>query len=166
MENVKYYEQAYYARVAAQAVMTEAYATNQTFDGGTNSGDVDWTNQNNTWGNKVLSLMDCTRGDNEPYILIFGVGQGDLSHTVLFIGYVADNNAPAVFYVDGAWTYNYPWNDGTMAGGSGKPNRIGIGPNKGEVITLYVVSNRTGVSINSAGFWTGNGGLRAHSDSR
>lgn len=168
----KYYDQAYYARIAAQSVMTELYGKGEVLVHMTNSKDTDWSK--NKHGDEVLSYIGLQRGQTEPYILIFGVGSYDkykddpdrsaLPYEVLFIAYVANKNAPAVYYVDGEWTYKYPWDDKSITGGSGKPNLIGNGPNKGTEITLCVVSNRTGSSIDGAGFWTGANGLQKHSD--
>lgn len=169
----KYYEQAYYARVASQSVMTELYSKGDVLVPISNSKDSDWTS--NKYGDQILSYMGLQRGDNEPYILMFGVGSYDkykddadkstLPYTVLFVAYVADKNAPAVFYVDGTWTYSYPWNDKSITGGSGKPNAIGVGPNTGTEITLCIVSNRTKYpDISKSGFWTGAEGLKDHSD--
>ena len=169
----KCYDQAYYARVAAQSAMTELYSKGEVLVPITNSKDSDWTS--NEYGDQILSYMGLQRGDNEPYILIFGVGsynkykddadKSTLPYTVLFVAYVADENAPAVYYVDGTWTYSYPWDDKSITGGAGKPNVIGVGPNKGTEITLCVVCNRSKYpNITSAGFWTGAEGLKGHSD--
>ncbi len=171
----KYYDQAHYALTAAQSVMSELYAKGVAPAEGVGKADVDWAKSD--YGKELLELFDCGRGaaNGEPYILIFGVGMYDsyasneeteaLPYTVMFIAYVATEDSPAVFYVDGTWTYEYPWNDNSMVGGAGNPNVINVGPHKGAQITLYVVSNRTGKSITSSGFWTGdNVSLRAHSE--
>lgn len=173
----RYYDQAHYALTAAQSVMSEIYAKDIKPSESKPKNDVIWTAADNTWGNKVLSLIDCGRGsaNREPYILIFGTGdyktygnttdKEHLPYTVFFIGYVADENAPAIYYVDGTWTYKYPWEDGTMLGGGNDGQKLGVGSNKGTKIELYVVSNRTGSNIDSAAFWTGTTkSLRSHSE--
>ncbi len=167
----RYYDQAHYALVAAQSIMSELYGKGISYTNDVRSGDIDW--QTDDWGDKILSLLGYGRGaDNmEPYILIFGVGRDGsvdpaLPYTVMFIAYVADANAPAVYYVDGTWTYSYPWENGMITGGNGEKNKIAVGPHAGSQMTLYIVSNRTrNRDITQAAFWTGRtDSLRAHSE--
>lgn len=172
----KYYDTAHYALTAAQAVMDEVYArgidpnsieTTNANGGGAN-GDVRWDYSGTTWtngyemGNRVLQLMDRDRS-NAPYLFIFGVRKSSTdvlsNYQVCFVAYVESSNTPAVFYVNGVWTYKYPWED---------PGRL-ISTNNTIVsgnipMRLYVVSNRTG---NRNNFWTlnqGNHSLQAHSE--
>ena len=179
-----YYDEAYYARVAAQSVMQELYAagdnalTNQTTDGN----NVIWSSgADKKWGDRILSLMDRGRGaaNNEPYIFIFGVasnkasaGQSEAAqHTVYYMAYVADENAPAVFYVNGTWMYQYPRYDDSPAirtqsfGGENFRNTIVL---DGASIPLqfFIVSNRTGINPSNVSFWTGTGSnsLLSHAD--
>ena len=137
-KKAKYLEEAQYALTAAQAVMTELYglgpgsSTNLIYDpndpttnvGGGKGGDVRWDDQMNAvgsvkeqWGVKVLQLMDRDRS-NEPYIFVFAVGHPEVAtltldqkYTVYYVGYVKDENSPAVFYVNGDWIYTYPKDD-------------------------------------------------------
>lgn len=180
----RYYDEAHYALVAAQAVMQELYASgddalsNQTTDGN----NVIWSSgADKVWGDRVLDLMDRGRGaaNNEPYIFIFGVasskasaGQDDIAqHTVYYIAYVADEHSPAVFYVNGTWMTQYPRYDNSPAittrsfGGESYRNTIVL---NGASIPLqfFIVSNRTGLNPNNANFWTGSGSnsLLGHSD--
>ena len=178
-----YYDEAHYALVAAQAVMQELYAagdgalTNTTEDGN----NVIWSSgADKAWGDRVLDLMDRGRGaaNNEPYIFIFGVasnkasaGQSDAAqHTVYYIAYVADEDAPAVFYVNGTWMYQYPRSDTSSAirtrsfGGDNYRNTIVL---DGANIPLqfFIVSNRTGINPSSTNFWTaGSNSLLSHAD--
>ena len=180
----RYYDDAYYALVAAQSVMQELYAagdnalTHTTVDGN----NVIWcSGADSEWGDKVLQLMDRGRGaaNNEPYIFIFGVGSNKASagqsdaaqHTVYYIAYVAAPDAPAVFYVNGTWMYKYPRYDGSSAidtrkiGGDNYRNTIVL---DGASIPLqfFIVSNRTGLDISSPALWTTDNGrsLFSHSD--
>ena len=180
----RYYDDAYYALVAAQSIMQELYAAGDTALSNTtkDGNNVIWcSGTDSVWGDKVLELMNRGRGatNNEPYIFIFGVasnkaaaGQSEVAqHTVYYIAYVASPDAPAVFYVNGTWMYKYPRYDGSSAidtrkfGGENFRNTIVL---NGASIPLqfFVVSNRTGLDISSPAFWTTDNGrsLFSHSD--
>ena len=166
----KYYENLYCARVAAQSVMTELYGL---ADGNASSSETDdgnnvlWnTGSDKSWGDKVLKLMDCGRGkDNgEPYVLIVGVGshkEGSgmslaQKYTVYYVCYIQDDNAPAVFYINGDYFYKYPRKDGgkVMATYNGFRNSI-VYKNANIPLQFYIISNRSGMDANKSSFWTG-----------
>ena len=206
----KYYEDAHYALVASQSVITEVYGMGldpndeTSFATTTDHGNVYWYTDSNqsgsdksaVWGDKVLALMDRQRGKTEPYILIFGVGSsrrdsadgktGNVhttelqQHTVYYLAYVATDKSPAVFYVNGEWSYSYPkidknsviheWNP------SGKFNYKNVIlkdkdgnklPNDKKIpLTFYVVSNQSGIDIKDPQFWkeTNKKSLKAHAE--
>ena len=199
----KYTEEAHYALVACQSVITEAYALGlnpDDFETTTDKDNIYWyketkkghTGKDAPWGDKVLNLMDRQRDGNEPYILIFGVGNykpeakqyaGITSNqecTVYYIAYVANKNAPAVFYVNGEWMYNYPKIDNKSVIYEWKPgstmfkNTI-LRDSNGNMLadkdkiplTFYVVSNQSGLDISDVNFWRNEKNaksLKAHSD--
>ena len=180
----RYINDASYAVTAAQATMMELYGlgpgvmTNQAGNatGGGSAGDVRWdtgfrsnSTENLEWGEKVLQRMDCGRGasNDEPYILIFGVGKPNSGltaaqeTTVYYVAYVADSNSPAIFYVNGKWYYEYPTDCGAIIK---RNNTNYINTDDGQIpIQLYVVSQRTGIADN---FWTSSDrrSLRSHSE--
>ena len=168
----EYVNDAQYAITAAQATMVELYGlgpgamaneANGALGGGS-GGDVRWDTglsgnsaENIAWGDRVLELMDRGRGDanDEPYILIFGVGKRDSGLTqsqeltVYYIAYVEDRNSPAVFYIDGEWIYQYPTDCGAIVKRNGTNY---MQTDEGEIpLQFYVVSQRTGIRDN---FWT------------
>ena len=198
-------EMAHYALVACQSVITEAYGMGldpDSFEKTTDKDNIYWYVGNHTddkgivhsdkdsgWGDKVLKLLDCERGESEPYILIFGVGNykpeaSDVISnvqqcTVYYIAYVADENSPAVYYVNGEWMYEYPkqnnksviWN--WSHNGKTFKNTIQFDNNGKKLsdkdkipLTFYVVSNRTDIDISDPLFWkeTDSRTLKAHSD--
>ena len=203
----RYYEDAHYALVASQSVMTEAYSLGlnpEKFESTEDNDNVYWhvnnykhtdgtqnTGKDAEWGDKVLALMDRQRGENEPYILIFGVGNykpdaktyfgidsTDLC-TVYYIAYVATEDSPAVFYVNGRWQYEYPkLNNNSIIkevkkGSTTFKNTIvrdkddnALPQDKPIPLTFYVVSNRSGIDISNAQFWNQNQkkGLKGHSE--
>lgn len=181
----KYYEDAHYALTAAQAVIAECYGkgyvskvgTHGTGGGGGSAGDRRWdigagtnaTDEEKAYGEKVLNLFDRTR-DDEPYLLIFGCGRPGmgLDETELFkvyyVAYVANENAPAIFYINGEWRYKYPTDnpekiyktDAKDAEGKNiKVNFLKLGKNRNQAVDIplqfYVVSNKTEIADN---FWT------------
>ena len=178
-------ETTYNARVAAQAVMTELYglgdgnaSSTQTTDGN----NVLWyKGTDKSWGDKVLQLMDRGRGaaNNEPYILIVGVGTHDpdagLSldeqYTVYYVALVEEEDSDAVFYINGDFFYGYPRRDnGTVMttrtiGGKNFRNTI-IYDGVEIPVQFFIISNRTGIDPNSGSFWTGTNpqSLYSHSD--
>ena len=167
------------ARVAAQAVMTELYASGHNWPAGVN---VFWdgtgTNgaANKVWGDQVLELMGVGRGEanGEPYILVVGVGYPNdptitaaQQYTVYYIGYVHDKNSPAVFYINGEWSYTYPTESPAKVKKQGTNENIRnyiIVPNGTNIpIQYFVISNRTGQDGNN--FWlNGRNSLRGHSE--
>jgi prepilin-type N-terminal cleavage/methylation domain-containing protein len=198
----RYYEDAHYALVACQSVITEVYSLGlnpKDFETTTDEDNVYWYKDNHNgrtgndadWGDKVLALMDRQRDENEPYILIFGVGNfkpdakkyfginsTDLC-TVYYIAYVATEDAPAVFYINGKWQYEYPKlnkstsmikevNKGTRFKNTIVLDKDGNSLPQSEQIplTFYVVSNRSNIDISNAQFWSENNkkGLKGHSE--
>ncbi len=174
------------ARVACQAIMTELYGlgpgamSNTTGDatGGGSGGDVRWDAKFNRpdsadyeWGNKVLELMDRTR-DNEPYILVFGVGNSNPEcnmslteqYTVYYVAYVESKNSPAIFYVNGEWIYTYPRDNTSimkevMFGSYSCRNTI-VKDGVKIPLQLYVVS-----TYSNGNFWTGGANtLQGHAE--
>lgn len=181
--NEKYFENAYAARVASQAVMTELYGLGSDYKSQFTSdkNNINWCDKDSdginpnkdpaskAWGDKILDLMGKGRGKNgkEPFIFVFGVGNSDKEagldlgqqHTVYYIAYVEDENAPAIFYVNGEWFYKYPRNKnnkGKIIATSPKNSKFRntIVMNGAHIpLQFYVVSNRTG--LKDTDFWTG-----------
>lgn len=188
----KYYDEAHYALVASQSVITEVYGLGlnpndeNSFITTKDKGNVYWyyedkkpdSSKSAVWGDKVLALMDRERGKNEPYILIFGVGSSKPDnnkkvhtnetqwHTVYYLAYVANDKAPAVFYVNGEWSYTYPKIDDKSiiwewtTGGFNYKNTIHrdkdgkkLPDNEKIPITFYVVSNQSKIDVVEANFW-------------
>ena len=176
----RYYEDAHYALVASQAVMTELYGLGSDYvqHNSSDNFNVNWTDKDSTgnrpnddpaskeWGDKVLALMDRGRGDdgNEPYIFVFAVGNRDENagltlnqqYTVYYIAYVENEDSPAVFYVNGEWMYKYPRNSNNKGKiiATWKTFRNTIVTDKDNPIPLqfYIVSNRT--KMKDTDFWT------------
>ena len=164
--------EAQFAITAAQATMMELYGigpgvmSNEANGalGGGSGGDVRWDTglrnnsaENVEWGDRVLELMDRGRGadNDEPYLLIFGVGKANCGltsaqeTTVYYIAYVEDSDSPAVFYINGEWIYQYPTDCGAIVKRNGTNY---MHTDSGDIpLQLYVVSQRTGISDN---FWT------------
>ena len=166
------------ARVAAQAVMTELYASGHDWPTGVN---VYWDGSspdqaNQKWGDEVLELMGLGRGEanGEPYILVVGVGYPNdptitttQQYTVYYVGYVHDEHSPAVFYINGEWSYTYPTESPAKVKKQGTNQNIRnyiIVPNGTNItIQYFVISNRTTLGRND--FWlSGSGSLRGHSE--
>ena len=202
----RYYEDAHYVLVACQSVITETYGLGlnpDDFETTTDKDNIYWykddhkvsgvqhTGKDAGWGDKVLALMDRERGTNEPYILIFGVGNykpdakkyaGITSNqecTVYYIAYVANEKAPAVFYVNGEWMYKYPkendgksviaeWTKGTKFKNTIVLDKDGKKLKDSEKIplTFYVVSNQSGIDISDVQFWRDNNkkSLKSHAE--
>ena len=202
----RYYEDAHYALVACQSVITETYGLGlnpDDFETTVDKDNIYWykddhkvsgvqhTGKDAGWGDKVLTLMDRERGVNEPYILIFGVGNykpdakkyaGITSNqecTVYYIAYVANEKAPAVFYVNGEWMYKYPkendgksviaeWTKGTKFKNTIVLDKDGKKLKDSEKIplTFYVVSNQSGIDISDVQFWRDNNkkSLKSHAE--
>lgn len=192
----KYHEDVYYALNACQSVIIECYGDGYIAavgahgggGGGGSAGDKRWdiglrtnaTDEEKAYGEKVLNLFDRTR-DNEPYLLIFGCGRPGMGlpetelYSVHYIAYVANKNAPAIFYINGEWRYKYPTDNPAIIykddakDDQGKPikvNFIKLGKNKDKNVDFplqyYVVSNNTNIPDN---FWTdGAASLRGHSE--
>ena len=163
----RYCENAHYALLAAQSIMQEQYfRPTAGVSVSTDGYNVDWRNgAGKELGNEVLELMDCGRGKNagEPYILVFGTGNPESQslsesdkYTIYYIAYVADENSPAVFYVNGEWMYTYPRGDSRdypiTTGTEGYRNTIVNGDHE-IPLQFYIVSNRTGRSDTQ--FWRG-----------
>lgn len=175
----KYVDNAHYALVASQAVMTELYGLGSNYKQHDSSDgfNVNWSDKDSSgvkpnddpaskeWGDKVLALMDRGRGDegNEPYIFVFGVGNRDKKagmsltqqYTVYYIAYVEDENSPAIFYVNGEWMYKYPRNSNNkgkiIATWKSFRNTI-VKDNANIPLQFYIVSNRTKMKDDK--FWT------------
>lgn len=166
-------------RTAGQAVMSEFY-------GETNGHkwpkkvNVSWYSKiddvdGEPWGRKVLQLVGADRGkaNNEPYILVIGIGDprdDSISlvekYSIAYVGYVATEKSPAVFWIDGEFSYTYPTENPAKIRKTGSNENIRnwiIRQGKPDFpIQYFVVSNRTGKSID--GFWLDNAGLKGHSE--
>ena len=185
----KYYTNAHYALTAAQSAISELYAFKDSYTpvyyDASNVKipvNVNWkTGKNQKWGDKVLQLMDRKRGENEPYIFVFGVGHpykeaGNSTaeqYTVYYLAYVETKDAPAVFYVNGEWMYKYPRNPNNKGSViatrkvNGTEFRNTVVLNGAEVpLQFYIVSNESGLDPTKSDFWTTNNGksLFSHSD--
>lgn len=164
------------ARVAAQAVMDELYGltSGHNWPSGVN---VFWDKgDDQKWGDRVLELMGRGRGaaNGEPYILVVGVGDPRVTtlsdsqrYTVYYVGYVEDENSPAVFYVNGEWSYTYPTENPVKIKKTGTNenirNTIVVPRGTNLPIQYFVISNRTG--LGDGGFWlNGSDSLRGHSE--
>ena len=144
-------------RVALQAVASEYYGIHGTAVVGTTDGtkcpNLRWddnpkmanTDEDKAWGKKVLNLVGADRS-TEPYILVFGVArendQGINPNQVVYVGYLADKNSPALFYVNGKWSNDYPKDSGDVVKENNK-NYLKLSNGKKVFIQLFVVSNRT-----------------------
>ena len=161
----KVYGEAQDYRVAIQAVATEYYGKkgkelSGTSDG-TMGGNIHWeegigkqakdniknTPEDKEWGSKVLSLLGNSRGETEPYILVFGVVKEDDEkslnpYEVVYVGFLKDLKSPSVFYVDGQWTTDYPKNAGLVTK-QGSTNYL-VRDGKEIPLQFFVVCNRTG----------------------
>lgn len=170
------------ARIAAQAVMSEFYGTTDghNWPTGVNvywDGRVVNKKSFKEWGDRVLALMGRGRGEanNEPYIFVFAVGYPNdttLSdaerYSVYYVGYVEDENSPAVFYVNGEWIYTYPTDQDCQyikKTGTGANIRNYILNAAGDIpIQYFVVSNRA--TPGNDNFWIyGDDSMWGHSDS-
>ena len=151
------------ARIAAQAILDEFYA----FYGGDLSEALDsssstaqnvnwWTGDLKGYGDEVLDLMGYGRGaeNGEPYILVIGVGHDKapgLTDTqrnrIYYVGYIEDIGEPAMFYIDGEWTYQWPRDTGDliMIGDKKDMNRNVLVTSEGRIpLRFYVICNRRG----------------------
>ena len=153
----KSYAMAESYRVAMQAVASEYYAVNGTSVKGTTDGtktpNLRWdsnpkvnnTEEDRKWGNKILELVGADR-DNEPYIMVFGVAQentqGIDTNQVVYVGYLADDKSPALFYVNGKWSNEYPRDSGDVVK-ENNTNYLVTPDNKKVKIQFFVVSNKT-----------------------
>lgn len=127
------------------------------------------------WGRKVLRLVGADRGkdNNEPYILVIGIGDprdNSLSineqYSVYYVAYVATENDPAIFWIDGEFSYTYPTEKPQKIRKTGSGDNIRnwiIRDGQDYPIQYFVVSNRTGKNIDQ--FWLDmNKGLKGHSE--
>lgn len=123
-KKAKYIQRADEVRIAAQAVFAEFYAIEDLDqverlggDGANTASNIKWYNgyyQN--YGDRVLQLMGIERGSSEePYVLVIGVGHEkdprltDAQHTtVYYVAYMETRTSPAIFYINGEWTYRWP----------------------------------------------------------
>ena len=179
-------ENVYNAREAAQAVMTELYglgdgnaSSTQTEDGN----NVIWyEGADKKWGDEVLRLMDRGRGpaNNEPYILIIGVGSHDpkakmtleQKYTIYYVALVEDEKSPAIYYINGNFFYGYPRQDGGTVMSDGYVDGVKfrntiLYDGSNIPVQFFIVSNRTGINPSgSSRFWTGSDSrsLLSHSD--
>ena len=185
----KYVDNAHYALVACQSVMTELYGNNagytQTYLDADNvkiKNNANWYDgTNKEWGTKVLKLMDRQRGVNEPYVLVFGVGRSEdyckmssvQQYTVYYLAYIETEDAPAIFYVNGEWMYKYPRNTSNKGKvianykfGSETIRNTIVKDGANIPLQFYIISNETNISPTQATFWTGDKtkSLLAHSE--
>lgn len=123
-KKAKYIQRADEARIAAQAVFMEFYALEDLNQVESLGGDNSRTATNIEWykgrfqdyGDKVLQLMGTERGSaEEPYVLVIGVGHDgdarltDAQHTTAYyVAYMETRTSPAIFYINGEWTYRWP----------------------------------------------------------
>ena len=168
----KYVENAHYALVAAQSVMTELYGqggiTALDIDSKSGKGltsdknNINWFNgANKEWGDKVKALLD-----TDPYILVVGVGYTSLAnpdttttkpYTVYYLAYVENKNAPAVFYVNGEWRYKYPTADPAVMNKTPFTDLDGTNRNLNTIIDggiqlqMYVICNKD--NLNDGNLW-------------
>lgn len=169
-------------RTAAQSIMTEYYAMKGHTE--LNGQNIYWTDgEEKEWGDKVLQLMGYGRGadNHEPYILVIGVGspkstsQTKLQQfSVYYVGYVATEKSPAVFYVNGEYIYTYPTDnpkyinsDKKTVNGTVQVKNTIVKPEGTNIeITYIVISNRTGQPNEGNGsFWvSGNKSLKNHAE--
>ncbi len=113
------------ARVAAQAIFAEFYARENLAEVGVRGSDGSVNSTTNIrwfdgdyqdYGDEVLQLLGIERGSaDEPYLLIIGVGHEEdhsltaaQQTTVYYVAYMATRTSPAVYYVNGQWTYRWP----------------------------------------------------------
>lgn len=173
-------------RTAAQSVMAEFYGVTpghhwpksvnvSWYDINKDVDDESITMDGKPWGTKVLNLVGADRGKNnhEPYILVIGIGdprEASLStsekYSVFYVGYVADEKAPAVFWIDGEFSYTYPTESPQKIRKTGSGNDIRnwiIRDGQDYPIQYFVVSNRTGKNVDQ--FWLDmSKGLKGHSE--
>ena len=150
----RYEERAYYARVAAQSVMTEVY--------GLADGDASSASTDN--GNNVNWDTGTGKENGEPYVLIVGVGNHkegsgmtlDQKYTIYYVCYIEDEDSPAIFYINGEYFYKYPRKDGgsVMATYNGFRNSI-VYKNANIPLQFYIICNRSGIGTEKSSFWTG-----------
>ena len=174
----KYVDNAHYALVACQSVMSELYANDANYtqvyldkpDVAIKNNANWFDGVNEKWGTKVLQLMDRQRGVNEPYVLVFGVGRSEdycemsktQQHTVYYLAYIENEDAPAIFYINGEWMYKYPRNTNNkgkvIANHSFKGTTIRntiVKDSANIPLQFYIVSNGTKISPTESNFWTG-----------
>lgn len=144
-------------RVAMQAVVSEYYAVKGSSADGTSDGtktpNLRWdsnpkvnnSEEDREWGNKILELVGEDR-DSEPYIMVFGVAtdndQGINTNQVVYVGYLADDSSPAIFYVNGKWSNEYPRDSGDVVKENNK-NFLVLPDNTKVPLQFFVVSNKT-----------------------
>ena len=126
------------------------------------------------WGRKVLQLVGGDRGNNEPYILVIGIGDprdDSISlvekYSVCYVAYVANAKAPAVYWIDGEISYTYPRDNPVKIKKTGTNDDIRnwiVRPGKPDFpIQYFVISNQTKLTID--GFWLDmSKGLKGHSE--
>ncbi|MBR5182116.1 MAG: prepilin-type N-terminal cleavage/methylation domain-containing protein [Clostridiales bacterium] len=172
-------------RTAAQAVMSEFFgetdghkwppAVNVSW-----FGEMEYADKTKVdgepWGRKVIQLVGGDRGvsNGEPYILVVGIGdprEDTLSitekYSVYYVAYVATAKDPAIFWIDGEFSYTYPTESPAKIRKTGKNENIRnwiIREGKADYpIQYFVISNNTGKDINQ--FWLDTKvGLRGHSE--
>ncbi len=178
-KKAKFQEMVEAYRVAGQAVMSEYYGETKGHNW-PKKVNVSWYStidgvNGEPWGKKVLQLVGADRGTakGEPYILVIGIGDprdDSLSlsekYTVYYVGYVATKKSPAIFYINGEFSYTYPTEKPAKIRKTGTGDNIRnwiIRPGQSDFpIQYFVVSNNTGKNIDQ--FWLDNAGLRGHSE--
>lgn len=179
-KEAKHIEEAEAYRVSMQAVVSDFYGKYGTAIVGTTDGtqtpNLRWdenpnihnSEEDRAWGEMILELTGRDRS-TEPYIMVFGVAlennKGISPYQVVYVGYLADQKSPSLFYVNGKWIREYPKDVGEVTKHHNK-NYLVL-PDKSEVeIRFFVVSNRTDTDnkiwIESAG---GENTLQGHSAS-
>lgn len=177
----KYLQFADEARIAAQAVFSEFYALEDLSksealgsDGSSTTANIKWyAGDLKTYGDKVLQLLGIERGSaEEPYILIIGVGHEQDSSlsdaqqsTVYYVAYMETRTSPAVFYVNGEWTYRWPKDSDVkllqQLSNTGMARNTMTAGGLTIPLRFYVICNRSGgnnywIGANSLGTLQGN----------
>lgn len=159
----RYIQKADEARIAAQATLAEFYAyysgdLSEALDSSANTAqNVNWWKGDLTdYGDEVLELMGYGRdqSEGEPYIMVIGVGHDEAAgltevqkNTVYYVGYIEELGDPALFYVDGKWSYQWPRDSGDliMTGDKKGMNRNVLVTDEGEIpLRFYVICNQRG----------------------
>ena len=182
-KRAKYIQRADEARVAAQAIFSEFYAFEDLSqsevlgsDNSNTTANIEWYRGTfQSYGDRVLHLMGIERGSRaEPYVLVIGVGHDSVAGltnadrtTVYYVAYMETKNSPAVFYVNGEWTFRWPKDSDVHliqqleTNGPGRNTMTAGGLRM--PLRFYVICNAT----NGNNYWLGGlGSLQGNSQQR